>query len=193
MATRPPYRIELLGPQHDRQTFACGQPALDTYIQRQAGQDVKRDLAACYVLTERDDITALLGYYTLSASSVELNDLPPEVQKQAGRYPLVPAVLLGRLAVDQRARGRGLGAVLLADALRRALQTGVGVKLVVVDALDDAAAGFYAHHGFQRFADIRMRLYIAMTTLRGLYPAPHTPVTPIESSDDATTPAERRP
>jgi GNAT superfamily N-acetyltransferase len=167
VAARPPYIIEPLGAQHDRKAFSSGEPSLDTYLQRQAGQDVKRDLAACYVLCERDS-TAILGYFTLSASSVELRDLPPELAKRAGRYPLVPAVLLGRLAVDQQAQGGGLGAVLLADALQRALQTGVGVKLVIVDALSDRAVRFYEHHGFRRFEDISVRFFIAPDTIRGM-------------------------
>ncbi|HEV2235487.1 MAG TPA: GNAT family N-acetyltransferase [Ktedonobacterales bacterium] len=169
MAVPPPYVILPLSPQHDRQAFTSAEPSLDAYLQRQAGQDVKRGLAACYVLTERGD-TDIQGYYTLSASSVELRTLPPDLAKTAGRYPLIPAILLGRLAVDQRARGRGFGAVLLADALRRALRTGVGVKLVVVDALHEAAAAFYQHFGFRPFAETPMRLYMAVDTIRGLYP-----------------------
>lgn len=174
MAAPPAYAILPLGPRHDRTGFSCGEPSLDLYLQRQAGQDVKRDLAACYVLTAPQSAT-VLGYYMLSASSVELHDLPPELAKKAGRYPLVPAVLLGRLAVAQSAHGHGLGAVLLADALRRALLTGIGVKLVVVDALSEAAARFYEHHGFRRFQDTSMRLFIAVETLRAIPPAPISP------------------
>jgi GNAT superfamily N-acetyltransferase len=182
VASEPPYAIQPLGPRHDRQAFACGEPSLDGYLQRQASQDVKRDLAACYVLTERGQ-TTIQGYYTLSAASVELRDLPPDLAKKAGRYPLIPAILLGRLAVDQRARGQGFGAVLLADALRRALRTGVGVKLVVVDALHEAAAAFYQHYGFRPFAETPLRLFISLEVVRALYPDP-----PVASADE--TPAE---
>ena len=168
MAVHSPYVIEPLGSQHNRKDFSCGEPSLDAYIQRQASQDVKRDLAVCYVLSRRD--SAILGYYTLSASSVNLTDLPQELAKKAGRYALVPAVLLGRLAVDLRFQGQGLSALLLTDALKRALRTGVGVKLVIVDALNERAVSFYLHYEFQRFVDIPMRLYIPTGAIRTLFP-----------------------
>jgi GNAT superfamily N-acetyltransferase len=170
MATPPPpYLIEPLASHHDRAAFACGEPSLDGYLRTQAGQDVKRDLAACYVLHERDT-PAILGYYTLSASSVELPALPPEIAKKSGRYPLVPAVLLGRLAVAASHQGQGLSTLLLLDAIRRVLRTGIGVKLVLVDALHDHAAAFYGHNQFQRFADAPLRLYLPMTIARDLFP-----------------------
>ena len=168
MVSQQQYVIAPLGTQHDRAAFSCGEPSIDTYIQRQATQDVKRDLAACYVLSERES-TTLLGYYTLGASSIELTGIPPELAKKSGRYPLVPAVLLGRLAVDQRFHGQGLSALLLIDALRRVLPTGIGVKLVLVDALHEHAATFYEHYGFHRFRDIPLRLYLPVSTIRDLY------------------------
>jgi GNAT superfamily N-acetyltransferase len=180
VAAPPAYVIQPLGPQHDRKGFQCGEPSLDEYLQRQVGQDVKRDLAACYVLTEPES-AAILGYYPLSASSAELHDLPPDLAKKSARYPLVPAVLLGRLAVARSAHGRGLGAVLLADALGRALRTGIGVKLVVVDALSEAAAAFYEHHGFQRFHDTALRLFLPVSTIAG--PPPDAAITPAGTHD----------
>ncbi len=169
MASQPPYSIAPLGAQHDRAAFSCGEPSLDSYLQRQASQDVRRDLAACYVLTRGDSAT-IIGYYTLSASSIELIGLPPELVKKSGRYPLVPAVLLGRLAVDQRFQGQGMSGLPLMDALRRALRTGVGVKLMIVDALNDSAARFYEHYDFRRFADQPMRLYLPLSAIRDLFP-----------------------
>lgn len=163
------YLIERLASHHDRAAFSCGEPSLDAYIHRQAGQDMKRDLAVCYVLCPHDSST-IIGYYTLSAASVELTSLPPELAKKSGRYHVVPAVLLGRLAVDSRFAGQGMGAILLLHALRRALRAGIGVKLVIVDALNQNAANFYEHHGFRRFQDSPQRLYMPLSTVRDIFP-----------------------
>lgn len=167
-ASAPAYVIEPLASHHDRTAFSCGEPSLDDYLKKQARQDVKRDLAACYVLSESGQPT-IIGYYTLSAASVELSDLPPEIARKSGRYPLIPAVLLGRLAVDQRFRGTGKSSLLLLNALRRVLRTGVGVKLVLVDALHETAAQYYEYFEFRRFKDQR-RLYLPVSTVRDLFP-----------------------
>lgn len=167
--TAPAYEIVPLAPHHDRAAFSCGEPSLDAYLKTQASQDVKRDLAACYVLCERGS-SAIIGYYSLSASSVELTDLPADLAKKSGRYRLVPAVLLGRLAVDQRYQGQGMSTLLLMNALRRVLRTGVGVKLVLVDALHERAAQFYEHAEFHRFADQPLRLYLPLSKVRDLFP-----------------------
>jgi GNAT superfamily N-acetyltransferase len=166
---QPPYVIAPLGLRHDRAAFTCGEPSLDAYLQRQASQDVKRHLAACYVLTQRYS-AEIIGYYTLSASSIELANVPAELAKKAGRYPLIPTVLLGRLAVAQRFQRRGMSELLVMDALRRTLRTGVGVKLVIVDALNDSTAHFYEHYDFRRFADRPLRLYLPVNAIRELFP-----------------------
>lgn len=163
------YVIEPLASLHDRAAFSCGEPSLDNYIKKQASQDIKRDLAACYVLSGSEQST-IIGYYTLSAASVELSDLPPEIARKSGRYPLIPAVLLGRLAVDQRFQGTGMSTLLLLDALRRVLRTGIGVKLVLVDALHETAAQFYEHYEFRHFEDQPMRLYLPMSKVCDLFP-----------------------
>lgn len=171
---QPPYGITPLGPQHDRAVFSCGEPSLDSYLQRQVSQDVKRDLAACYVLSQPGNAT-IIGYYTLSASTVELADLPAELAKKAGRYKLIPAVLLGRLAVAQAFQGQGMSALLLMDALRRTLRTGVGVKLVIVDALNESAARFYEHYDFRSFVDHPLRLFLPTAAIRALFPEDEAP------------------
>jgi len=160
--------IVSLAPHHDRATFACGEPSLDNYIRRQASQDVKRDLAACYVLCKPGE-SRIMGYNTLSATSVSLTSLPDDLLKKAGRYPLVPAVLLGRLAVDQTYRKQGWGEYLLLDALHRILQTGVGVKFVLVDALDEQAAQFYERFEFQRLKN-PSSLYLSVSAIRDIFP-----------------------
>lgn len=163
------YEIVPLAPHHDRAALSCGEPSLDSYLRTQANQDVKRDLAACYVLCERGN-SDVIGYYTLSASSVELTDLPADLAKKSGRYRLVPAVLLGRLAVDQRYQGRGMSTLLLVNALRRVLRTGVCVKFLLVDALHEHAAQFYEHFDFRRFEDQPLRLYLPLSKVRDIFP-----------------------
>lgn len=164
------FRIEPLGPRHDRAAFSCGVEPLDRYFHQQAGQDVSRKLAAVYVL--HDTATArVAGYYTLSAISIEPASLPEEVARRLGRYPVFPAILLGRLAVDRRYRGRRLGQLLLLDALHRSLRlsTEIGAMAVVVDAKDDAARAFSEHHQFQRFQDDASRLFLPMRTIAQLF------------------------
>ena len=109
-----PFRIEPLDGQ-DRSQFDCGVAALNLYLQRQAGQDVRRRITACYLLIEQSS-RAVAGYYTLSAGSVLLADIPEPIAKKLPRYPTVPVVRIGRLAIDRAYQGQKLGSVLVADA-----------------------------------------------------------------------------
>lgn len=163
----PQYRIESFDKKrHNRSNFACGVESLDLYLQKQVNQDLKRKIAAPFVLVEEGQ-PEVLGYYTLSAFSVHLGELPPDITKRLPRYPDVPATLLGRLAVDQTCRGRGLGEFLLMDALHRSLkQTGkIASFAVVVDAVNEDARNFYLHFGFQPFPDRADRLFLPMKTI----------------------------
>lgn len=169
------YAFELLASsRHDRAAFSCGEPSLDTYLKTQASQDMKRDLALCYVLCQQGN-PEIIGYYTLTACSIEIVGLPPAIAKTSGRYQTAPAILLGRLAVDNRYQGRSMGTYLLLDALRRSLHAGIAIKPVVVDAPHDAAATFYEHYGFKRFEDASLRLYLPMAHVRQLFPAEAPP------------------
>lgn len=161
---RPTTRVEPLADHHDRGGFESGNPSLDRYLRQQAGQDERRDIAACFVLVEPPDGTAVLGYYTLSAHALQLADLPEAVARRLPRYGLVPAILLGRLAVDHRRQGRGLGTFLLYDALGRALalRTSAAAWVVVVDAIDDQAQAFCRHHGFEGLPEDPRRLYLPL-------------------------------
>ena len=109
--------IEPLERRHHRTAFSCGLPDLDRYLARQAGQDVRRRIARVFVCTA-SEADAVLGFYTLSALSVDLASLPEELSRKLPRHP-VPCALIGRLAVDRSAQGRGLGHLLLADAVKR--------------------------------------------------------------------------
>jgi GNAT superfamily N-acetyltransferase len=159
------YRIEALRPAHDRGAFHSGVEELDEYLKRQAGQDARRKVAAPFVLLDAND--TILGYYTLSAYSVRLSVLPEALAKKLPRYPLVPATLLGRLAVSTACHGRGLGRLLLMDALHRSWRNTAEVASagVAVEALDAAARRFYLHHEFMPLLDHPNRLFLPMTTI----------------------------
>ena len=157
------FDVAPLSTDHDRLAFSCGVAALDRYLHTQAGQDVRRHVANCFVATpETSNIVA--GYYTFSATSIPLADLPADHAKRLPRHPVVPAALIGRLAVDRRYRGAGLGAGLISDAIRRATRSEAAVFAVVVDAKDDAAAAFYLHHSFRPFASRPASLYLPIAT-----------------------------
>lgn len=168
----PRFRPALLDPKlHDRAAFACGEPSLDTYLKRQASQDAKRDVAKTYVLSPTDDPASIVGYYTLSSFAMLLGELPEQVLRRLPRYERIPAVLVGRLARDQRFRGTGLGELLLMHALEQALRVSeqVGAHAVVVDALNDHAAAFYQRFGFIALEDDPRRLYLLMADVRTLF------------------------
>lgn len=154
-------RIEPLGENHDRSAFASGMEPLDRYLRNQAGQDTRRRVSSCFVLVE-EGRPAPLGFYTLAATSIALTELPEALTKRLPRYPTVPATLMGRLAVDGRHRGRGLGELLLLDALARALRSEIATFAFVVDAKDEEAAAFYAHYGFRMLTVGGRRLFMPM-------------------------------
>ncbi len=155
-----PYRIEVLAKQ-DRSRFDCGTAELNVYLQKRSGQDQRRRFTVCFLLI--DNATGeIAGYYTLAAGSVLLSDLPEVTRKKLPRYPSVPVVRIGRLAVTSTCQGRGLGGVLLVDAIQRAASTDIGVYAVIVDAKDAAAIAFYEHHGFKAFESAPRVLYLPM-------------------------------
>lgn len=154
-------RIEPLGEHHDRSAFASGVEPLDRYLRTQAGQDTRRRVASCFVLVEEGG-TAPLGFYTLAATSIALAELPEALTKRLPRYPTVPAALMGRLAVDGRHRGRGLGELLILDAMTRALRSEIATFAFVVDAKDEGAAAFYARYGFRALTEDGRRMILLM-------------------------------
>lgn len=158
---------------HDRAGFSCGVDSLDRYLRTQAGQDVRRRANGVFVLVEPANATTVLGYYTLAATALPPGDVPEAARQQVPRFPLVSATLIGRLAVTQGRQGQRLGAVLLADALRRAYASAgtVGSSMVVVDALDERAASFYAAHSFIRLPE-SSRLVLPMRLVPRLIPSP---------------------
>ena len=114
----------------------------------------------------------VLGYYTLSASIITTDGLPAQLAKKLSRYPQLPVTLLGRLAVDQTQKGKGLGEFLLMDALYRSLQAAaeIAAMAVIVDAKDNAAAAFYQRYGFIPLQKKPARLFLPIKTVAGLFP-----------------------
>jgi ribosomal protein S18 acetylase RimI-like enzyme len=162
-----PFRLEALRSEHDRASFQCGHEALDRYLQTQATQDVRRRIAACFVAIEVSS-ARLAGYYTIAAASIPTTELPIEITRRLPRYPSIPAVRVARLAVDIRFRRQGLGAALLADALRQAILSPPAVFALVVDAKDEPAVSFYLHHGFLALATQPKTLFLPVATARKL-------------------------
>jgi len=156
-------RIEPLGPQHDRASFGCGNETLDRYLKERATQDIRRGLARLFVASPVEEPTHILGFFTLSATSIVAADLPPEIAKRLPRYP-IPAALIGRLAVDRKNAGRGLGGVLLMDAIEKAKVAArtVAITVIVVDPIDDTAQSFYASFGFRGLQGAQRRMFLTL-------------------------------
>ena len=174
-------RVEPLdAKRHDRAKFSYGVPSLDAYLKTQASQDVRRKANAVFVLLETAEPNVIVGYFTLCACGVAPGAVPDEVRKYLPRYPQVSATLIGRLAVARSHQGQGLGGALLARALRKAYDSAdvVGASMVVVDALNESAAKFYAAHGFVRLPE-SPRLVLPMHTIGTLLSSgPGTTKTP---------------
>lgn len=162
------WMIRRLEKSHDRTNFECGQPLLDEWLKDRASQFDRRDLSRTFVAT-RPELVAVLGYYAISTHRVVYEVLPTAEAKGLPRLA-VPVLLIGKLAVDRRAQGQGLGALLLVDALRRALQISeqVGIRAVEVDAIDDAARKFYMKFGFRSLLDDPRHLFLTISEIRKL-------------------------
>ena len=162
------WMIRRLEKSHDRTTFECGQPLLDEWLKDRASQFDRRDLSRTFVAT-RPELVAVLGYYAISTHRVVYEVLPTAEAKGLPRLA-VPVLLIGKLAVDRRVQGQGLGALLLVDALRRALQISeqVGIRAVEVDAIDDAARKFYMKFGFRSLLDDPRHLFLTISEIRKL-------------------------
>jgi predicted GNAT family N-acyltransferase len=166
---KPKFYFEPLGTNHDRAAFSCGVPPLDKYLQTQASQDMKKSLAAVYVLTP--DGKTIAGFYTLSAYSVGLDKIPEEIAKKLTRMPEVPATLIGRLARSNAFSGQRIGESLLTDALKRSLANSKSVAswAVIVDAKDANVVAFYKKYGFIEIPTTSNRLFLPMETIAKLF------------------------
>ena len=158
-----PFRLAPLGAEHDRAAFKSSALPLNRYLHEQATQDIRRRVSACFVAVAGDSCIA--GYYTLASASVPLSDLPAASIKKLPRYPTVPAVRMGRLAVDNQFKSQGLGSALLADALHRAASAEIAAYALVVDAKDETAAAFYRHHGFIALPQTPLTLFLPLANI----------------------------
>jgi GNAT superfamily N-acetyltransferase len=156
------YQVELLNTQHDRGGFDCGEPSLNEFLHRYARQNAEKGLGRTYVAVLPGD-PHIYGYYTIASGTIQFDVIPEKLP----RYP-IPVVHLGRLAVDQAAKGQGLGKALLADALTRAgaLALQLGIYAVEVYALNEAAKEFYLKFGFTPLLDDEKHLYLSLKKLR---------------------------
>ena len=160
-----PFRIETLSTNHQRKAFDCGDAELNKYLQEYARQNFKLRINKVFVMTEINSPQTILGYYTLSAGSIRVDELPPIHQRRLPNYP-VPIALLGRLAVDKNAQGKRFGTILLADAIQRVEQASevMAVYAVVVDALNESVAEFYQQFGFIRLNNQPLKLFLSLSS-----------------------------
>lgn len=158
--------IERLTSAHERSSFDCRKPSLNEFFRRLANQYDRRDMGRTYVAVLPNS-PLVCGYYTLATGAVFLDNLPEEEQKKLPRHP-VPVAHLGRIAVDQTVRGKGLGETLLIDALRRCLRIAeeVGLFAVEVYALDEEARNLYLRYGFTSLLDDAKHLYLPIKVVR---------------------------
>ena len=158
--------ITPLDSKHDRTGFQCGVEALDRYFKNQARQDIRRRISRVFVATKPDNPKVVIGYYRLSTLSIELNQLPERLARKLPKHP-VPTALIGRLAVSNPAQRRGVGKMLLADAIKRTLAVSdqVVIYAMVVDAINENAIGFYEQFGFTRLSDDSPRLFLPLKSI----------------------------
>lgn len=162
-------RIVPLDKTHDRKAFHCGEPTLDDYLHRYAGQDIKRRINRLFVATPTETPERILGYYSLSAGSLQATTLPETYTRRLPGYP-VPVALFGRLAITKSRQGEGLGSLLVADAMDRvaAASEAMAVYAVVVDSLNEQAANFYQGLGFVPLPSQPHRLFLPLETFVSL-------------------------
>ncbi len=161
---------ELLTSGHEKSNFSSGNFLLDNYLQKQASQDVKRKLAACYVVND-ESTNRVQGFYTLSNSNIPASWIAPEFKKSLPpSYLNLPTTLIGRLAVDSVFQGQGIGKLLLIDALKRSFELSfqLGSFAVVVDPIDSVAEGFYHKYGFIKLPESG-KMFLPMQTIAQLF------------------------
>lgn len=161
---------ESLNSSHKKSDFSCGKEMLDVYLHKQANQDIKRKLSACFVIKE-NKTELIKGYYTLSNNSIPLEDIPDEIKKKLPRsYKTIQTTLLGKLAIDNNFQGQGLGKLILIDALKRSFKLSkiIGSFAIIVDPIDKDAERFYDKYGFLKLPDSG-KIFLPMKTIEQLF------------------------
>jgi ribosomal protein S18 acetylase RimI-like enzyme len=169
ISTDHQYIIEHLDNKHEKSSFSCGIGSLDSYLQTQAKQDTKKNVAVTYVATKNND-KMILGYYTLSSIGIFPDNIPEDLIKKLPRYPTLPGVLIGRLAVDKSHQQNKIGTFLLVDALKRSLEISrqMGIVAIIVHAINENAAKFYKKYGFIEFVNDHLHLFLPISTIEKL-------------------------
>jgi ribosomal protein S18 acetylase RimI-like enzyme len=160
-------RVDPLTGIHDRSGFDSRVDPLDRYLKAHSGHDDRTRLASCFVLSQEGQ--KAIGFYTLEATSVSLVDLPLPMAKKIPGYPVAPAILMARLAVDNSVRGCGLGRFMLMDAFSRVLHSPKDIYALIVEANDECAISFYQAHCFLRFAMCSRRLFLPLAEIAKLF------------------------
>lgn len=159
-----PITFEPLAKRHDRSHFRCGEAELDEWFQKRAGQDERRNVARVFVAL--DDASQIVGFYSLSAFTLSLDEVPDDIAAKLPRYDHIPAALIGRLARHEQSRGKGIGEILIADALHRIVNVAqdLAVFAIVVEAKNGSASNFYQSFGFIPFPMHPDRLFMLTST-----------------------------
>lgn len=160
-------KIDVLTKDHQKKEFNCGKTLLDDYFHKQAGQDARKDLSVCYVLTDIDeDANKVLGYYTLTNNSIPFDEFPEELTKKIPKSYAIPTALLGRLAINKLNQGNKFGEILLFDALKKCLEVSkkMGLYAVIVDPIDSSAVTFYESYGFILIPSTK-KMFITIKTI----------------------------
>ena len=153
---------------YKRDKFDCGKEPLNNYIQKNATKDVKTGACTCFIIKNDDE--EVIGYYTLSTESIPIEDAPVQFQKKI-KYSYVPVILLGRLAIDKKHFGKGLGKLLLVNSLRRSLDVAtnhIRAVAVIVDPIDEVAKQYYLRYGFTLLPDSG-RMFMSMKTIESAF------------------------
>lgn len=161
-------KVELLNKTHVKDHFDCGINSLNQYLIRYARQNDKKSISRTFVAVDKEKLVH--GYYAISSASIECKVLPPDIAKRLPAYP-IPAVLLSRLAVDLNMQGKGLGEQLLQNALKRVYLTAkqIGIKCVMVDAINENARAFYESYGFISLPGKDLKLFLPIETINRLF------------------------
>ena len=159
----PAFEVRLLQ-KEDRSDFDCGIEALNSYLKTQARSEMKRRVASCFIAFHRE-AQRIAGFYTLSASQIPITDLDEEWQRRLPKYKTIPAVLIGRLAVDKAFHKQGLGSGLILDAVSKVVVSEIASNILAVDAKDESAALFYQHLGFRKLPDGSNKMIIPVSVI----------------------------
>lgn len=137
---------------HDRNAFRCGEPLLDNFLQKEAGQLEKRNITKTFVLVNPLSPAKIVGFYSLSTAQIDHQDFSEGLKKKLPKYP-IPCIRLGRLARSLDFVGKGIGELLIGKALLRCLevQKSVGAYALIVEAKSEGARDFYIEYGFIPF------------------------------------------